>query len=209
MSEKVTTIMNKRWMNLMCVVVLVVALSGQGCVMTGGVMVYPAPVPKSGQTVQYQAGDDGSYRKGLAWPVPRFTVGAGGTGSDCVTDNMTGLIWARNANLAGATMTWSNAVAYCRGLTYGGFSDWRLPNRRELLSLLDDGRFNPALCNTAGTGQWTEKDPFAGVESDYYWSSSTIADTTGYAWFVFLYAGYVSLNVKTETYYVWPVRGGK
>ena len=81
-------------------------------------------VPKTGQTTSYQTGDDGTYQKGVTWPSPRFTV-QGNTNT--VIDNLTGLVWARNANLGGA-MTWSNAIVYCEGLTYGGHSDWRLPN---------------------------------------------------------------------------------
>jgi hypothetical protein len=62
----------------------------------------------------------------------RFTVQVN---TNTVMDNLTGLVWARNANLGG-TMTWSNALAYCESLTYGGHSDWRLPNRLELHSLI-------------------------------------------------------------------------
>ena len=100
---------------------------------------YPIAIPKTGQTTSYQTGDDGTYQKGVAWPSPRFIV-QGDTNT--VMDNLTGLMWARNANLGGA-MTWSNAVVYCEGLTYGGHSDWRLPNRRELLSLVNDGVLVP------------------------------------------------------------------
>ena len=153
-------------------------------------------VPKTGQTTSYSAGDDGDLEKGVAWPSPRFTVQAVTT---CVTDNLTGLVWARNANLGGE-MTWSNALTYCESLTYGGTNDWRLPNAKELYSLIDLGRFTPAL---------PSGHPFTGVQSDNYWSSSTIAGYTGYAWFVYLDGGAVFLDDKTSTFYVWPVRGGQ
>src|SRR5262249_3439758 len=35
---------------------------------------FPAPVPRTGQTTSYAAGDDGALQKGVAWPNPRFTV---------------------------------------------------------------------------------------------------------------------------------------
>jgi len=149
---------------------------------------YSAPVAKTGQTNSYTTSDDGALQKGVTWPNPRFTVQAD---TNVVKDNLTGLMWARNANLSGGSPNWNYAVAYCTNLTYGGYSDWRLPNVRELLSLVDFGWGPPALCNTAGTGQWTQNDPFTGVQSGYYWSSTTDAGYTSYAWYVHLYDGYV------------------
>lgn len=159
----------------------------------------PAAVPRTGQTNSYAANDDGAYQRGVALPTPRFTVGASGPATNCVTDNLTGLVWARNANIAG-TKAWAAAITYCEGLDYGGQTDWRLPNAKELFSLLDLGRFNPAL--PAG-------HPFTGVQSGHYWSSSTCADNTGYAWRIHLFTTGVLYDVKTGMYYVWPVRGGQ
>lgn len=53
-----------------------------------------AGVSKTGQTTSYGTRDDGALQKGVAWPNPRFTDNANGT----VTDNLTGLIWLKNAN---------------------------------------------------------------------------------------------------------------
>jgi hypothetical protein len=112
-------------------------------------------------------------------------------------------------------MSWSNALVYCEGLTYGGYGDWRLPNVRELQSLVDYGRNEPAVCNAAGTGPWTENDPFTDVQLSWgnqYWSSTTTypADGGVLAWRVFMGAGHVSLGTKaTDSYSVWPVRGGQ
>jgi hypothetical protein len=85
----------------------------------------------------------------------------------------------------------------------------RLPNVRELESLVHLGVFDPALPNTAGTGKWTEGDPFSGVQALSYWSSTTIAATTGQAWGVFMVDGGVSLGWKTVNAGVWPVRDGQ
>jgi hypothetical protein len=161
------------------------------------VIMYSAAVPKTGQTNSYQTGDDGAYQKGVAWPNPRFTIQAD---TNCVLDNLTGLIWARNANLAG-TMNWSNAISYCEALNYGGQTDWRLPNLREQLSLVDYTQLNPSL--PAG-------HPFTGVQSDSYWSSMSYANDTNVAWGVYMGYGPLHYDYKSSDYFfVWPVRGGQ
>jgi hypothetical protein len=172
----------------------------------------PAPVPKTGQTTLYQAGDDGDLEKGVAWPSPRFTDNGNGT----VTDNLTGLIWTKIAN-CGGSKTWTEALDYCNAMANGacGLSDasaagdWRLPNLRELQSLVHYGTYSPALPNTAGTGQWSEGDPFSNVQSGFYGSSSTSAYSADYAWYVNSSDGYVGSNAKGIFYYVWCVRGGQ
>lgn len=172
----------------------------------------PAPVPKTGQTTSYYEGDDGGYEKGVAWPEPRFTENEDGT----VTDNLTGLIWLRNANCFGPRI-WEQALTDCNGLANGqcgltdGSSggDWRLPNRREIFSLIDDKYYEPALSNSAGTGQWTHGDPFTNlIPNAIYWSSTTYAGSS-HAWFVAMSYGGVEGYYKGGTFYVWPVRGGQ
>ena len=170
-----------------------------------------APVEKTGQTTIYAAGDDGDLEKGVIWPSPRFTNNGNGT----VTDNLTGLIWLKNAN-CDETKMWANALTYCNNLASGscGLSDgssagdWRLPNVKELQSLIHYGVHSPALPNTAGTGQWSEGDPFTNVQS-YYWSSTTYASNTTYARYVNMHDGNVLASGKSSYgRYVWPVRGG-
>jgi hypothetical protein len=87
------------------------------------------------------------------------------------------------------------------GLSDGSTAgQWRLPNRNELQSLIDYTRSNPAL--PAG-------HPFAGVQSNFVWSSTTFASNPGLAWYVLLNVGGVSAADKTNNnYFVWPVRGG-
>ncbi len=172
-----------------------------------------AGVEKSGQTTSYATGDDGDLEKGVAWPSPRFTDNGDGT----VTDNMTALIWLKNANCYG-TQTWTNAISSANGLNSGecGLSDgsvagdWRLPNVKELHSLIDFSYYSPALSNAAGTGQWSEGDAFSGVQSSYYWSSTTYPKYNYNAWYVHLNIGSVQIGGKTTSdNVVWPVRGGQ
>ncbi len=171
-------------------------------------------VPDTGQAISYTVGDDGYYSAtvGVDWPEPRFITGTTGV----VTDTLTGLIWLKNANCFGQ-QDWATTLSDVNGLASGSCGltdgssagDWRLPNVRELLSLVHFGVHNPAVPNTAGTGRWVEGDPFTGVQSNYYWSSTTFANGTSNAWRVYLYYGYVDNGTKTSDYYVWPVRGGQ
>ena len=133
-------------------------------------------ISKTGQTIIYAIGDDGFWQKGIDFPVPRFTDNLDGT----VTDNLTGLIWLKNANRFGEN-NWYDAIQLCNNLKDDGveLTDgsikgyWRLPNIKELLSLYHYGFVSPALPNTEGTGQWKEGDPFLNVVKTFYWSSTT------------------------------------
>ncbi len=172
-----------------------------------------APVEKTGQTQTYEVGDDGTLRKGEALPTPRFTDNSDGT----VTDNLTGLIWDKDANRSSSQITWASALSVCNNLadneddlTDGSSAgDWRLPNIKELQSLIHFGFYSPALSNTSGTGKWTtDGDPFSNVWSSYYWSSTGNASNSSYAWNVSLGSGYVNYYDKSYGSYVWCVRGG-
>ena len=180
---------------------------------------YPAPVPKTEQTTSYATGDDGDLEKGITWPNPRFTDNLDGT----ITDNLTGLIWLKDANCFGYRI-WNNALSDSNGLMNGecgltdgsNAGDWRLPNINELFSLVHKGYYDPGVPNTAGTGQWTEGDPFNNVQPTYYWSSTTSVFDSEFAWSVSMYGIYgywfgepVGGYDKIYNFYVWPVRGGQ
>jgi hypothetical protein len=159
-----------------------------------------APVAKTGQLTPYgSGGDDGALKKGVTWPSPRFTVQSN---TNVVRDNLTGLMWARNANLASLTNTWSEALTFCNDLNYGSYDDWRLPNVRELLSLLDYERYSPIL----SSGHF-----FDSVQNGKYWTSTTYAGITTRAYILTMRDGYVEYADKgsDNAYYVWPVRGGE
>jgi hypothetical protein len=107
-------------------------------------------------------GQDGEIQAGVPFPTLRFTDNSSGT----VRDNLTGLIWLKNANCFGG-QTWGNALSAANnladdpastttdcGLPHGSVaSDWRLPNIKELQCLIDFGFFSPALSNAAGTAK--------------------------------------------------------
>jgi hypothetical protein len=160
-----------------------------------------APVPTTGQTTSYASKDDGDLEKGVAWPSPRFTDHGNGT----VTDNLTGLIWTKNANYFGLR-TWDQAISDANSLASGApgltdgskAGDWRLPNIRELVSMIDFGRIGYAL---------PADHPFTGVQDGAYWSSTSLSNL--WAFMVRFGVPYASNMGKTESHSVWCVRGGK
>jgi hypothetical protein len=156
---------------------------------------------KTGQTFNYQTGDDGTYQKGMAFNYQ--TSDPAGNGEIVTTDKVTGLMWTSDGNGAGCysggTRTWNEAIDWAEGLTFAGYSDWRLPNIRELHSLADFGTSAPAINTTY----------FPNTRSDYYWSGSTYAGSTGYAWYMYFDRGYVLNRNKADDYYVRAVRGGE
>ena len=175
-----------------------------------------APVADTGQQTCYDptgattntvpcatTGQDGEKQAGVDWPAPRFTDNLNGT----VTDNLTGLIWLQVSNCSGS-MSWVDALSEANGLeapdcllTDGSVpTDWRLPNIKELLSLVDYAQSDPAL---------PSGNPFVNVESSRYWSSSTEVQNPDGAWCVSLDGGGVCGVAKNNTYFVWPVQGGQ
>jgi Protein of unknown function (DUF1566) len=195
-------------------------------VVIGGLVGWPTPpawaqrarVPQTGQTTCWQlgggqipcagTGQDGEIQAGVEWPTPRFTDRGDGT----VRDNLTGLMWLKDAGCFGQFQTWPQALTDANtlaspncGLTDRSHpGDWRLPNIRELLSLIDYSQFDPAL--PAG-------HPFVNVifqigSSIVYWTSTT--DVTGAVpWTVNLSDGRtLGFGLNNFPGAVWPVKGG-
>lgn len=162
-------------------------------------------LPKTGITWSEAEGDDGDLQTGVAWPDPRFTDKGDGT----VIDNLTRLMWTKDVDLPNSKLTWQEALNYVALLNeaeYLGYSDWRLPNRKELDSLKwissgfrpEDPFTNVPSYSSSGTGYWTG-----------YWTSTTCASNTSTAWGVWLlWYGEVTPFEKTSQCYVLPVRAG-
>jgi Protein of unknown function (DUF1566) len=105
-------------------------------------------------------------------PLGRYTV-ANGT----VLDTKTNLLWQQEHQ--GNPLNWNDAKSYCTNLNLNGMSGWRLPNIKELQSIVDEKRTNPAIDPTA----------FPNTPSEQFWTSSSVAGAISGAWLVRFYDG--------------------
>lgn len=143
------------------------------------------------------SGQDAEYKSGVAWPKPRFSI----AGDGLVRDLLTGLEWPQNASPGEFPLTWQESLDAIREMNrqdFLGHADWRMPNRREMRSLISHGARNPAL---------PDGHPFQGVATTWYWTSTTSAMAQGYAWYAHLAGGRMFYGRKDGVSMFWPVRG--
>jgi hypothetical protein len=185
----------------------------------------PAQPLQTGQTTAYGTGSDGAVQAGV---VRQYVDNGDGT----ITDNKTGVMWEKKDQSGGIhdwgnSYTWSGAsygstnimdgtitttflAALNAGGGFAGHTDWRIPNRFELESILNLQNVNPAVgtaFNTSCAASCTVLTCSC-TQSNYYWSSTTYQNVPGYAWYVYYYDGYVNGTNKHNYYYVRAVRGG-
>jgi len=100
-------------------------------------------------------------------------------GNGTITDNATGLMWMQNDN--GSAILWEDALNFAENFNYAGYSDWRLPDIKELQSIVDYTR-SPATTNSAAINplfNCTRINNEAGeADYGYYWSSTTFCSLT-------------------------------
>jgi hypothetical protein len=166
-------------------------------------MVWPcrgrSPIlPVTGQRMSFDADgepasdldDDGQLRTGVPWPEPRFELQG-----DAVLDRMTGLVWARRADLVDGLTTCDEAHRVVDRLRTAGCR-WRLPTLNELESLVDTSTCDPSL--PAG-------HPFTDVR-DAYWSSTSSAYEPDWSMALYLASGAVGVGQKQgRSFSVWAV----
>ena len=163
-------------------------------------------LPKTGQTISYAPGDDGYIQAGIEWPNPRFTDNGDGT----MTDNLTGLMWLKDGGCI-KEKKWEDSLKAIADLNNNpgnynclgyaaNYSDWYLPNVKELESLTNYGASDSAT--------WLNSEGFVDVNASYYWSSTTHQVKSSHAWLVMISAGKEVPDLKSNQYYVWPVRAG-
>jgi hypothetical protein len=118
---------------------------------------------------------------------------------DTVTDTATGLMWQK---LEVETMNWQGALDYCEELDLAGYDDWRLPNTKELQSIVDYEKSNSPYID----------EIFENAVASAYWSSTTYAGNTDTAWRVHFNYGdiyYYNKSKPPHLFYVRAVRGGQ
>ncbi|WP_419785105.1 DUF1566 domain-containing protein [Pseudodesulfovibrio sp.] len=141
-------------------------------------------------------GQDAETTPGVVSGADRFRIDG-----ETVLDTATGLMWLRDANAPGFPIAWQEAfdtIDNMNASELAGYGDWRLPDRRELFSLVSFDTHTPAL---------PEDHPFENVFSGWYWTSTTSAMHPAQAWHVHLMGGRMFWGTKTGYELVWPVRG--
>jgi hypothetical protein len=116
-------------------------------------------------------------------------------GDYTVTDNLTGLMWQQTVPTG--TYTWVQAVAYCPTLNLAGHSDWRLPSRIELVSIVDFGVTSGATINATY---------FPSTPASWFWSSSPLVGSSSYACSVSFNDGSADCSAVSSASYVRCVR---
>lgn len=151
----------------------------------------------------------GSENTAITATTPSADFSDNGDGT--VTHHTTGLIWQRcslGQNWDGSDCTnsadrfnWEQALAAGSQNSLAGLSDWRLPNKNELASIVEYRCWSPAI-----NGQL-----FPNTRSGVYWSSSPKANVVDNAWTVHFDHGYVNSNLKSYYYghHVRLVRAGQ
>ena len=118
-------------------------------------------------------------------------------GDGTVTDSGTELMWQQGDD--GIERNWGDALSHCEGLSLAGYSDWKLPDIKELESITIDTATadSPSIDTTF----------FPNANLLSYWSATTTAESAAGAWYVsFSNGGWVFSYLKTYIRYVRCVR---
>lgn len=117
------------------------------------------------------------------WPQPRFVDNKDGT----LTDRLTGLMWQQKPSPE--AVNWEKAVKNCAALKLAGHTDWRLPNARELTSLVHPGIKDQTA--------WLTESGFAGIRQEWYWTATPNNTWDGTAYILMLSYNY---NILSTTF---------
>lgn len=104
-------------------------------------------------------------------------------GNGTISDDDTGLMWQKcQLGLSGSNCSkgvaiierWNYALISAESSSIAGYNDWRLPNRKELLSIVEFRCRNPSINTTY----------FPNTSSSNFWSSSPVVYNSNFAWYV-------------------------
>jgi hypothetical protein len=143
------------------------------------------PLPDSGLAAGHPLLDQDAQHQAVSPAYQKNT-------DQTVTDLRTGLVWI--ASDGDIQRTWQDAATYCNELAFSGQTDWRLPTKFELESIVDYGRSYPAL------------NQVFSCQNSFYWSATPYMPNPSYAWSVFCPDGADHWVHKTNNYYVRCVR---
>jgi len=180
-------------------------------------------LPATGQTTCWDSnggviacsgtGQDGEIQAGGA-----LTYIDNGDGT--ISDLITNLMWEKKSadgsiHDQSNTYIWADAFSsFIGGLNAGtgfaGHTDWRLPNVKELQSILNYENVGLAVSTpfTANCGAGCSVTTCSCTQSNFYWSATTYASGPGGAWWVFFSNGDVGTSGKVSNFYVRAVRSG-
>ena len=115
-----------------------------------------------------------------------------------IQDNNTGLVWEQEPDRFHGT--WTEAAAHCKEKSIAGQAGWRIPNVKELSSLVDLSQHDAAL---------PVGHPFSNIKSAVYWSGTPSEKDDMVAWHVSFFTGEAVTDQKSQTRRVWCVRDGQ
>ena len=148
----------------------------------GKIKIIPCPLPGD------PLAQDGSY----AINLPSYMINSDGT----VLDDNTNLMWQREDD--SITRTWFEADNYCENLGLGGYTDWRLPSKRELTGIVNYGQKYPSI----------DRSSFPNTKSSSYWTSTLMTCYYGEPWSVDFASGTYNYLSPSTRAYTRCVRGG-
>lgn len=137
------------------------------------------------------SGQDGAFGSIQPETLNRFNIIG-----KIVQDQWTGLVWPINANLADFPLTWKESFEFVKEMNHSkrfDRSDWKMPTRKELFSLISHQQINPSL---------PKKHPFNNFFNGYYWTGTECARLPNQAWYIHMGGARVYRGMKHGSYMV-------
>jgi hypothetical protein len=196
-----------------------------GSIVSGGSVIVTVPDPagapigatlmKTGQTVQYKAGDDGAIEAGRATSFTVLSSNNPFSNTNRFTDELGGQTYTNNIVIdwstydgstvlgyrrtsSGSSVTWNNAIDGALAVSIGSFTTgWRLPNVREMQNIM-----NYSISFTSGAFNYS---PFNNADT-LLWTSNTLAGASTFKFYIFNYGYCINIQDQANTLKYIPVR---